>query len=159
MIAVPGEAKVMETLRGLNVQPGDYRFPYSNSVDEMKSPEFEEKIKQGAVGIMTIWPSGGINMGKMFGQWIVYSLFIAVLAAYITGRTRGPGAPSTSHWTDAAIIVQSSRTKTCIVTRCGWNPSPGRSTRQRSTSCRAPWTGSIGTRSSAMGRRCSRGYR
>ena len=30
----------------------------------------------------------------------------------------------------------------------GWNPSPARSTRQRSTSCRAPWTGSIGTRSS-----------
>ena len=29
----------------------------------------------------------------------------------------------------------------------GWNPSPGRSTRQRSTSCRTRWTGSIGTRS------------
>src|SRR5882724_10471809 len=35
--------------------------------------------------------------------------------------------------------------------RIGWNPSPGRSTRQRSTSCRAPWTGSIGTRSSCAG--------
>src|SRR5271168_4948047 len=33
----------------------------------------------------------------------------------------------------------------------GWNPSPGRSTRQRSMSCRAPWTGSIGTRSSCAG--------
>jgi hypothetical protein len=30
-------------------------------------------------------------------------------------------------------------------------PSPGRSTAQRSTSCRAPWTGSIGTRSSCRG--------
>src|SRR5712671_5600993 len=29
--------------------------------------------------------------------------------------------------------------------------SPGRSTRQRSTSCRAPWTGWIGTRSSCAG--------
>src|SRR6202035_3545705 len=27
------------------------------------------------------------------------------------------GTPSTSHWTGAAIIVQSPRTKTCIVTR------------------------------------------
>ena len=26
MTAVPGETKVMETLRGLNVRPGDYRF-------------------------------------------------------------------------------------------------------------------------------------
>ena len=70
MTAVPGEAKVMETLRSLNVQPGDYRFPYGNSTAEMTTPEFEEKLKQGAVGIMTIWPSGGINMGKMLGQWV-----------------------------------------------------------------------------------------
>src|SRR5262249_12194792 len=33
----------------------------------------------------------------------------------------------------------------------GWNPLPARSTRQRSTSCPAPWTGSIGTRSSCAG--------
>lgn len=37
MAAVPGEARVMETLRALNVQPGDYRFPFSNSIDEMKT--------------------------------------------------------------------------------------------------------------------------
>jgi hypothetical protein len=59
----------------------------------MKTPEFAEKMKQGPVGIMSIWPSGDINMGKLLGQWFVYSLFIAVLAAYITGRTRGLGAP------------------------------------------------------------------
>ena len=93
MIAVPGEAKVMETLRGLNVQPGDYRFPYSNSTEEMTAPEFVEKMKQGPVGIMSIWPNGEINMGKMIGQWFVYSLVIAVLAAYVTGSTHGPGAP------------------------------------------------------------------
>jgi hypothetical protein len=93
MAAVPGEAKVMETLRGLDVQPGDYRFPYGRTTAEMTTPEFEAKMKQGAVGIMTIWPNGGINMGKMFGLWFVYSLCIAVLAAYLTGRTRGPGAP------------------------------------------------------------------
>jgi hypothetical protein len=93
MTAVPGEAKVMETLRGLNVKPGDYRFPYGSTTAEMTTPEFEEKMKQGAVGIMTIWPNGGINMGKMFGLWFVYSLLIAALAAYITGRTHGLGAP------------------------------------------------------------------
>lgn len=93
MSAVPGEAKVMETLRGQNVQPGDYRFPHGTTVKEMTTPEFVEKMKQGPVGIMSIRPSGEINMGKLFGLWFVYSLFIAVLAAYITGRTHGPGAP------------------------------------------------------------------
>ena len=93
MTAVPGEAKVMETLRDLNVQPGDYRFPFSTSVDEMKTPEWDAKMTKGPVGVMSISPSSPINMGKLLGRWFVYSLFIAVLAAYITGRTRGLGAP------------------------------------------------------------------
>ena len=92
MIAVPGEAKVMDTLRSLNIQPGDYRFPYGYTTKEMTAPEFVEKMKQGPVGVMSIWPNGEINMGKLIGQWFIYSLFIAVLVAYITGRTRGPGA-------------------------------------------------------------------
>src|SRR4051794_27767681 len=91
MTGVPGEAKFMETMRGLNVQPGDYRFPFSNSVEEMKTPEFEEKMRQGPVGIMSIRPNGDINMGKLMGQWFAYSLLIAVFAAYITGRTHGVG--------------------------------------------------------------------
>ena len=93
MTAVPGEDRFMETLRGLNVQPGDYRFPFSNSVDEMKSPAFEGKMKQGPVGNMSILPNGDINMGKLLGQWFVYSLVIAVIVAYVTGRTRAQGAP------------------------------------------------------------------
>ena len=93
MTAVPGEAKFMETMRGLNVPPGAYRFPFSNSVDEMKAPEWDAKMNVGPVGVMSISPSRPINMGKMFGQWFVYSLFIAVLAAYITGRTHAHGAP------------------------------------------------------------------
>lgn len=72
--------------------PGDYRFPYSNSTDEMKTPEFAEMMKQGPVGIMSILPSGAINLGKLLGQWFVYSLFIAGLTAYIPDRTRGLGA-------------------------------------------------------------------
>jgi hypothetical protein len=93
MTAIPGEARVLETLRGLNVQPGDYRFPHGITVEEMTAPEFVEKMKQGPVGIMTIWPNGEINMGKLLGQWFVYSLVVAVIVAYLTGRTRGPGAP------------------------------------------------------------------
>lgn len=93
MSAVPGEAKVMELIRGLDVRPGEYRFPFSNSTEEMTGPEFGEKMKQGPVGMMTIRPNGDLAMGKMLGQWFVYSLCIALLAASLTGRTHGPGAP------------------------------------------------------------------
>ena len=93
MTAVPGEEQVLATLGGLNVQPGDYRFPFGNTTKEMEAPAFVEKMKAGPVGTMTIRPSGELPFGKMMGQWFVYSLLIAVLAAYITSRTRGPGAP------------------------------------------------------------------
>jgi hypothetical protein len=105
MAAVPGEATIMETMRGLSVQPGDYRFPYSNSVEEMKGPEFTEKMRRGPVGIMTIRPSGDINMGKLFGLWFVYSLIIAVVAAYITGRTHGPGAAFLEVFRVSAVVT------------------------------------------------------
>ena len=93
MQAVPGEDEVMAMLRSLNVQPGEYRFPYGNTTKEMEAPGFVEKMKAGPVGTMTIRPSGELPFGKMMGQWFVYSLLIAVLAAYVTGRTRGPRAP------------------------------------------------------------------
>ena len=62
-------------------------------MEEIKSPEFGEKMKQRPVGIMSIQPNGDIKLGKLLGLWFVYSLFTAVLAAYVTGRTRGLGAP------------------------------------------------------------------
>jgi hypothetical protein len=93
MNAVPGEDKVMETLRAMDLQPGDYRFPYGRTVQEMEAPAFVEKMKAGPVGNMSIQPSGETNMGKLLGQWFVYSLVIAAIVAYVTGRTRAQGAP------------------------------------------------------------------
>ncbi|HVZ39668.1 MAG TPA: hypothetical protein VHI13_10360 [Candidatus Kapabacteria bacterium] len=93
MIQLPGEEQVLETLRRMNVQPGEYRFPYGNTTKEMEAPAFVEKMKRGPVGTMTIRPNGELPFGRMLGQWFVYSLFIAVLAACITSRACGPGAP------------------------------------------------------------------
>ena len=59
----------------------------------MTAPEFVEKMKQGPVGVLSVWPNGEINMGKLIGQWFVYSLLIAVLVAYVTGHAHGRGAP------------------------------------------------------------------
>jgi hypothetical protein len=38
-------------------------------------------MRAGPVGTMTIRQSGELPVGKMMGQWFVYSLLIAVLAA------------------------------------------------------------------------------
>jgi hypothetical protein len=92
MVAIPNETQFMDAVRALNVPPGEYRFPYSNSTSEMRTPEWDARMQRGPVGIMTMHPNGGIDMGKMFGLWLVYSLVISMLAAYVTGRTRGVGA-------------------------------------------------------------------
>lgn len=89
---LPDEATVLDSLRGTGVTPGrEYRFPYCTQ-KEMKSSENLEKLKRGPVGLLVIMPSGVPNMGKFLGQWFVYCVVVSILAAYLTGRTRTPGA-------------------------------------------------------------------
>jgi hypothetical protein len=88
---LPDEEKVLDTMRSTGVTPGrEYRFPYC-AQKEMKTPEAVEKFKRGPVGLLVIMPSGAMNMGKFLGQWFLYCVVVSIFAAYLTGRTRGPG--------------------------------------------------------------------
>ena len=93
MKALPDEDKFNGAMRGMNVPPGEYRFPYGRTTAEMTAPSFVEKMKTGPVGTMTIRPNGELPFGRMMGLWFLYSLVIAVFAAYLTSRTRGAEAP------------------------------------------------------------------
>jgi hypothetical protein len=88
---LPDEDKVTAALRAAGVTRGLYHFPFTTH-KEMKSPEVQEKFKQGPVGFVTIFPSGPVNMGKFMGLWFVYCLVISFFTAYLTGRTVAPGA-------------------------------------------------------------------
>ena len=44
---VPNEDRVREALRPLAIPPGDYMIPRVSSRQELRSPEFAEKLKQG----------------------------------------------------------------------------------------------------------------
>lgn len=85
------EDKVMAALRAAGVTPGLYHFPFTTH-KEMKSPEIQEKFKQGPVGFVTVFPSGVVRMGKFLGLWFVYCLIIGFFTAYLTGHTVAPGA-------------------------------------------------------------------
>ena len=89
---VPGEDKLLEVLREIKVTPGDYALPYAEGPKEMNSPEMVEKYNKGPVGVLTVMPSGVPNMPKLLVLWFVYCVVVSVLAAYLTGRTTGPGA-------------------------------------------------------------------
>jgi len=88
---LPDEEKVLAALRAANLTRGLYNFPFTTH-KEMKSPEVQEKFKQGPVGFLTVFPSGPVNMGKFMGLWFVYCLVIGLFTAYLTGHTVTRGA-------------------------------------------------------------------
>ena len=47
------EDKAMDVLRALAIPPGDYFIPRPSSREEMRSPQFAEKMKKGPVVVMT----------------------------------------------------------------------------------------------------------
>jgi hypothetical protein len=89
---LPDEAGVMEAIGKQPPPPGLYNFPHAPDMKAMGTPEFVEKLKKGPVGMITMFATGPINMGKSLGQWAVYVLVVSILVAYVTGRTLGPGA-------------------------------------------------------------------
>lgn len=90
---MPNEDRVRDALRPLAIPPGDYMVPRPSSREEMATPAFLEKMKQGPNFIMTMLPSGSWSMGRSLSQWFGYSLVVGFFAAYITGRALPPGAP------------------------------------------------------------------
>lgn len=83
---LPEEDKVLGVLRGVGLKRGLYVFPFCTHKD-MKSPEAQEKYKQGPVGMMTVMPSGPPVMPKFLGQWFGFCLIVGVFVAYLTGHT------------------------------------------------------------------------
>ena len=58
---LPNEDTVMTALRPLGIPPGDYFIPRPSSREDMRSPEFAQKVKAGPVMVFTVMPSGGIS--------------------------------------------------------------------------------------------------
>jgi hypothetical protein len=88
---LPAEDKVREDLGKSNIPPGEYMFPDASDSKERNSQEFKDKLNNGPVGIMTIFPGGGFNMGSSLVWWFVYCLIVEIFAAYITGRALARG--------------------------------------------------------------------
>jgi hypothetical protein len=90
---IPSEDGVMDALRPFNIPPGEYIVPHSGGGTEMKSPEFQEKVKKGPVAFMTVLPNAMPEMTASLIQWFVYCIVISIFAAYIASRAVDPGDP------------------------------------------------------------------
>lgn len=88
---LPQEPTVLSSLRDAGIARGVYMFPYVPDPKEQKKPEVQEKFRQGPVGILTVIPSGPLNMGRYLGMWFAYCLLVSFFVAYVTGSTLPPG--------------------------------------------------------------------
>jgi hypothetical protein len=86
---LPDEAKFNAAIEG--VKPGQYMFPWC-TMAEMKSPEFQEKMRKGPTGHLTI-AAGPMNFGRNLMLTLLLYLVIGVFVAYIGHHTLGAGSP------------------------------------------------------------------
>ena len=86
------EQQVMDALRPLAIPPGDYFVPRPANREEMRSPAFAERVRQGPVVVFTVLP-GELSMARNLALWFVYCVVVGVFAAYIAGRALPPGVP------------------------------------------------------------------
>ena len=88
--AVPDEDSVRAGLRG--VPEGDYVIPHAASKEERQTEEFKEKMREGPVAFLTVYPSGDFEMGSSLAQWFAYAVVVGVFAGYVAGIALSPGA-------------------------------------------------------------------
>ena len=89
---VPDEDKVMDAVRPFAIPPGDYLIPRASGTKEMRSPEFAEKMKKGPVMIVTIRQTGTTAMTKNLILWLLYSVVVGILTAYVAYHALPAGA-------------------------------------------------------------------
>jgi hypothetical protein len=89
---IPAEDEVMDALRRFKIPPGDYMLPCAGTPDNMRSTEFQDKMKRGPVAVMTMMESGPPTMAKSLAWWFVYALVAGLFAGYVASRALGPGA-------------------------------------------------------------------
>lgn len=103
--AVPEEAKFLAAVRPLNLPRGNYMFPHCGSMKETGTPEYQEKLKAGPVGMMTVLPNEPFKMGASLGCWFVYLVVVSIFVAYLAGRTLATGAPYLSVFRIAGTVA------------------------------------------------------
>lgn len=88
---VPNEDRLRDAVRPLGIPPGEYMVPRVTSGKDMRTPEFQEKLKQGPVLVLTVLPNGMMSMAANLVQWFLYCALVSFFAAYVAGRALPAG--------------------------------------------------------------------
>jgi len=84
--ALANEDAVRAAIRAGNPTPGRYVVPHCQDMKDMGSEAMLKKYQEGPVGHFTLGPTGAPNIGKNLGQWFLWSLVVAIVAACLASR-------------------------------------------------------------------------
>jgi hypothetical protein len=90
---LPNEDAVRAAISSGKPEARQYVIPYPNTPQDMKSPEMQQKYKEGPVGVLTLKVPGPMVMGSSMGQWFVFNLAVSLATAYVASGTMLWGAP------------------------------------------------------------------
>lgn len=91
--ALPDEGKVLGALEGVGA--GQYMFPWGTMAD-WKTPEFQEKMKRGPSGSVSIW-SGPVNMGQNLALTFIYYVVVGAFVAFVAWTALSNYPPDYMH--------------------------------------------------------------
>ncbi len=89
---LPNEEDITDAIRKGSPGVGIYTFPYCLDMKEMGSETTIQKFNKGPVGMITMFPNGMPQMGKLIGQQVGFFLIGCILIAYCASLTINPGA-------------------------------------------------------------------
>jgi hypothetical protein len=95
---LPNEEPARAALRG--TPPGLYMTPFC-SQKEMKSPEAQARFQEGPVALISMYPNGQMNMGKLLGAWFGFLLLVSLFVAYAAYHT----LPAGTHYLKVFRVV------------------------------------------------------
>jgi hypothetical protein len=90
---LPNEDQVRDALRPFAIPAGDYLVPRPVGREQMKSPEFAQKMKEGPNMVLTVWSNGTPSLAQPLVGWFIYLIVVGIFAGYIAGRALPPGSP------------------------------------------------------------------
>lgn len=84
---IPNEDAVRAAIRAGNPAPRQYIIPWCADMAELKGEEMKRKFTEGPVAVVNIGPNGEPTMGAAFGGWIVFTLVVSLMTAYVASAT------------------------------------------------------------------------
>jgi len=87
---LPDEPAVRSALSG--IAPGQYIVPHCLDMKEMADPEVAKLFEEGPNGVMWIRANGQMQLGPFLRNWVIYTVLVSALVAYLARATLAPGA-------------------------------------------------------------------